>query len=576
MGFPALPPNQHLAERLALRYHLAAILVLVLASVLAYLPVSQSELLAWDTQTYINENQAIHQLDTSSLWWMLTQSYHANWHPLTWLSHALDVKFFGFEPFGHHWVNVAWHIACAWMLFLYSLRLLPRILPATGEDDGPAIYCMSLFAALLFSVHPQHVESVAWVAERKDLLCAFFYLLCLFAYDGYLERPSASRYLGMLICAAAAIMSKPMAVSLPVVLVLLDLFLYRRLQFRFWRDPQWRIPLAEKIPFVALAAVSIYLTLISQTSSGAVSSLEAVSVGERLAISIINWPEYLAKTIVPVGLSPYYPYPHSLPWPQFLVSLVVMIGLLLAAEYYRRRGRDWVMLALLYYSATILPVIGLVQIGAVRAADRYAYLPTLPLYLLVAVLLVRWLDVRRIDRQNLEKKSVRISVLLLIPLVLGFSTHLYSKVWKTDSNLWEFVIDREADNLHVNIYLAEAYYHKQRYEDALPLYRIAFANRAPIAPESLLNKFVNRYYETAYRLGHYEEAEFALFHGLQEQRLWYLEPAEIYYAAALFNMKMAKYDTALGLAEIAARYGKQQEKYLQLKAHIASLRQNNP
>jgi len=576
MDLPAYPQNRHSAETLAPRYHLGAIVLLSLASVLSYLPVSGSELLAWDTQININENLAIHEIDSASLWWMLTQSYHANWHPLTWLSHALDIQLFGFAPFGHHWVNVAWHIACAWILFLYSQQLLPRLLPSRVEHDRFAIYRASLFAALLFAVHPQHTESVAWVAERKDLLCGFFFLLCLYSYHGYLHRPGPVRFLGTLICAAAAIMSKPMAVSLPVVLVLLDLFLYQRLQLRFWRAANWRIPVAEKIPFVLLAALSVYLTLISQTSSGAISSLESVSIAQRLAISVINWTDYLVTTIVPAGLSPYYPVPDSLSWLKILISLVVAIGLLVAAEYYRRRGLNWLMLAVLYYSVTILPVIGLVQIGTIRAADRYAYLPTLPLYLIIAVLLIRALGLERIDRPAMKKQFARISVLLVVPLVLGFSTYHYSKIWQNDIVLWEFVSQKEPDNIHVAIFLAEAYYRKQRYEDALPLYQRAFANRRLIPPEQQLNKFIIRYFDTAYRLEHYQEAEIALFKGMRENRLWYLAPEEIYYDAALVNLKMSKFDTALELVEMAARFGNEQEKLRQLKARIISLKERNP
>jgi tetratricopeptide (TPR) repeat protein len=575
MEFPAYPQKRHSAETLEPQYHLAAIVLLSLVSVVSYLPVSGSELLAWDTQIYINENLAIHEIDSASLWWMLTQSYHANWHPLTWLSHALDIQLFGFAPFGHHWVNVAWHIACAWILFLYSQQLLPRILPSKVGHDRFAIYRASLFAALLFAVHPQHTESVAWVAERKDLLCGFFYLLCLYSYHAYLHRPGPTRYLGTLVCAAAAIMSKPMAVSLPVVLVLLDLFVYQRLQFCFWRVANWRLPIAEKIPFVLLAALSVYLTLESQASSGAVSSLESVSIAQRLAISVINWSDYLVTTIVPAGLSPYYPFPDSLSWLQIFISLAVLIGLLLAAEFYRRRGRNWVMLAVLYYGVTILPVIGLVQIGTIRAADRYTYLPTLPLYLVIAVLLIRALDLERIDRLTIKRKSARISVLLLIPLVLGFSTYQYSKVWQNDTVLWEFVSHKEADDIHVAIFMAEAYYQNQRYADALPLYQRAFVNRSLIPPEQQLNKFVIRYFDTAFRLEHYQEAEIALFDGMREQRLWFMAPEDIYYDAALVNLKMSRYDTALELAEMAARYAKEPEKYQQLKARIARLKENN-
>jgi hypothetical protein len=198
-------------------FHLLALLILGLASILTYLPVSTAELLFWDTQTYVNDNAAIHDINASSLLWMLTQTYHANWHPLTWLSHAIDIQIFGFAPFGHHWVNVAWHVGCAFLLYLYSQQLLPRLLPSRLEPGSPDLYLLSLLTSLLFALHPQHVESVAWVAERKDVLCGFFYLACLYSYHLYVGNPSPARYAFSLGCAAAALLAKPMAVSLPVV-----------------------------------------------------------------------------------------------------------------------------------------------------------------------------------------------------------------------------------------------------------------------------------------------------------------------------------------------------------------------
>ena len=194
-------------------YHLLAAVILTLAGILTYLPVSTADLLFWDTQTYVNDNLAIHDINGSSLLWMLTQTYHANWHPLTWLSHALDIQIFGFAPSGHHWVNVAWHIGCAWLVYLYSQQLLPRLLPSQFEPCSPDVYLVSLFAALLFAVHPQHAESVAWVAERKDVLCGFFYLLCLYSYHKYVNQTHPARYLLTLCCAAAAISSSKISPS---------------------------------------------------------------------------------------------------------------------------------------------------------------------------------------------------------------------------------------------------------------------------------------------------------------------------------------------------------------------------
>jgi len=556
-------------------YHLLALSVLGLACIVTYLPVSTADLLFWDTQTYVNDNLAIHDINGSSLLWMLTQTYHANWHPLTWLSHAVDIQIFGFAPFGHHWVNVAWHVACAFLLYLYSRQLLPVLLPSRFGQGGADLYLLSLLVALLFALHPQHVESVVWVAERKDVLCGFFFLACLYSYHFYVAAPRPARFAVTLGCAAAAIMAKPMAVSLPVVLLLIDWLLYQRIQVFFWRGPNWRVVLLEKVPFVLLALVSVYLTLLGQSSAGTVSSLDAASIAQRLTTSTINWVEYLVATLVPVGISPYYPFESVISWPKFLLCLAALLCLLSIAEYYRRRNAPWLMLALAYYTITVLPVIGIIQISTIKAADRYTYLPTIPLYLIVAVLVYLAFRPKQVSQQTLKHAAPWFICLVAIAVGLGFSAHQYSKVWQSDISLWEFVRQKNPRDIHATIYLAEAYYREQRYEEALPLYQLAYANRQHIFPQQQLNIFINRYVDAAYRLGLYQEAELALFNGMQEKRLWYLPPAEIYYTAALINMKLARYETAQQLLQMAARTS-DDEKISSLEKRIVELMEGQP
>ena len=556
-------------------YHLLAVLILSLACILTYLPVSMAELLFWDTQTYVNDNVAIHDINGSSLLWMLTQTYHANWHPLTWLSHAVDIQIFSFEPFGHHWVNVAWHIGCAFLLYLYSQQLLPILLPSRFGQGNPDLYLVSLLASLLFALHPQHVESVAWVAERKDLVCGFFYLLCLYSYHNYVTHPSSVRYAFTLGCAAAAIMAKPMAVSLPVVLLLLDWLLYQRIQVFFWRSPNWRIVVLEKVPFILLAIISIYLTLLAQSSAGAVSSLDTAPLIQRLTTSTINWVEYLISTLIPVGISPYYPFESVIPWPKFIFCLAGLVCLVFIAEFYRRRNTPWIMLALAYYTITVLPVIGIIQIGTIKSADRYTYLPTIPIYLMVAVFIYLALKLNRDNRKTIKHAIPWLFCLLVIPAGLGFSAHQYSKVWQSDITLWEFAREKHPHDIYATIYLAEAYYREKRYKEALPLYHLAYINRQIISPERRLNIFINRYFDTAYRLGLYQEAEIAIYTGMQENRLWFLPPEEIYYSAALINMKLAKYETAQQLLGMASRTSND-EKFLLLEKHIIHLLESQP
>lgn len=371
-------------------------------------------------------------------------------------------------------------------------------------------------------------------------------------------------------------MAKPMAVSLPVVLLLFDLFLYQRLPVLFWRSRNWPRVILEKIPFILLASVSVYLTLLGQSSSGAISNFDTASIAQRLTTSVINWAEYLATTIIPVGISPYYPYEASIPWPKFLLCLGALVSLACVAEFYRRRNTPWIMLALTYYTITLLPVIGIIQIGTIKAADRYTYLPTLPLYLIVAVLIYKALQLNPDRRHTFKHTIPRLLCLLAIPLGLGLNTYQYSKVWGSDITLWEFARETQPNNIHAAIYLAEAYYREKRYKEALPLYQRAYVNRELISPEQRLNIFINRYFDTAYRLGLYQEAEIAIYTSMQEKRLWFLPTRDIYYSAALVNIKLANFKTALQLVEMASQAGGNDEKIQLLKKRIVDLMENQP
>ena len=283
----------------------------------------------------------------------------------------------------------------------------------------------------------------------------------------------------------------------------------------------------------------------------------------------------LITTLIPLGISPYYPFESVIPWPKFIFCLAGLVCLVFIAEFYRRRNTPWIMLALAYYTITVLPVIGIIQIGTIKAADRYTCLPTIPIYLMVAVFIYLALRPNRDKRQTLKHAIPWLFCLLVIPAGLGYSAHQYSKVWQSDITLWEFAREKNPHNIYATIYLAEAYYRDKRYKEALPLYHLAYTNRQLISPERRLNIFINRYFDTAYRLGRYQEAEIAIFTGMQENRLWFLPAEEIYYSAALINMKLAKYETAQQLLEMASRTSND-EKFLLLEQRIIELLESQP
>ncbi len=394
-------PERPKLERAALCYGLLALI-----TVAVYLPVIELSFVTFDDTHYVTNNPKVQAgLSWDSIRWAFTRAHAANWHPLTWLSHMLDCELYGLKPAGHHLTNLLLHTANTLLLF----GLLKRL---TGA------FWRSALVAALFALHPLHVESVAWVAERKDVLSTLFFMLTLWAYVLYAGgrsvntesgiKSSASRirhpesslarpashprspifYLLSLLFFALGLMSKPMLVTLPCVLLLLDYWPLRRVQLKT-QDAGLKTAfplLLEKIPYFALSAASCVITLIAQRQGGAVAALEGTS-GVSLESRIINMPIsyvwYLAKLVWPSDLAVIYPYVREWPLPQVLLAtalLVVMTGLVLwhgPRLAYLATGWFW-------FLGTLVPVIGLVKVGTQSIADRYTYIPAIGLFIAFA------------------------------------------------------------------------------------------------------------------------------------------------------------------------------------------------
>lgn len=340
-------------------------LVVVIAAV--YEPVVQFGFLTFDDADYITDNPRM--ADGLTLWnlmWAFTTTRVANWHPLTWISLLLDRQLFGTWAGGYHLTNLLLHIANTLLLF----ALLQRMTAATGRSG---------LVAALFGLHPLHVESVAWISERKDVLCAFFWFLTAWAYVRYVEQPGKSRYWQTVGTYALALMSKPMAVTLPFALLLLDYWPLGRI-----RNAQADLPglFREKIPFFALSAASSVATFWIQRSLGAMSPLEGLSLGTRVANALVSYEQYIGQAIWPVALAAFYP-----PRPPLPASMALLAGLGLAAVSVAvvraARSKPWMLTGWCWYLGTLVPVIGLVQVGAQAMADRYTYIPLVGLFLIV-------------------------------------------------------------------------------------------------------------------------------------------------------------------------------------------------
>jgi tetratricopeptide (TPR) repeat protein len=403
------------------RLTLLGCLFLAAATLAAFWPVIHYDFINCDDQAYVYENPALQAgLSWQGVAWAFTTGYAGNWHPLTWLSHILDVKWFGLNAGWHHLTSLLLHIANTLLLFVVLRRM-------TG-----ALW-RSAFVAALFALHPLHVESVAWIAERKDVLSAFFFMLTLWAYGRYAEcrmqnaecrmqkqesrpTPSVSRitdhaphpaypcswYWTAVAMYACGLMSKPMLVTLPFVLLLLDYWPLGRMQnaecrmqnhasrFTFHVSRLTSLPLlVEKLPFFALAAASSVVTLLVQQRAGAVAAADALPLELRLENAVVSYLLYLAKTVWPFGLAIFYPYRHEAS-EGLLAAAVLVLIIILALAWVSLRQRPYVTVGWLWFLGMLVPVIGIVQVGQQAMADRYTYIPLIGVFIGVVWAAAEW------------------------------------------------------------------------------------------------------------------------------------------------------------------------------------------
>jgi tetratricopeptide (TPR) repeat protein len=322
---------------------------LIAATLAVYAQTAQFDFVNYDDPDYVTNNVHVRSgITPEGVGWAFTSTEAANWFPVTRLSHMLDVQFFGLQSGAHHITNVAIHAAAALLLFAFL-------------DAATGAMWPSAFVAFLFALHPLHVESVAWIAERKDVLCAFFWFLALWAYV-------RGRRSLLYVAFCLGLMSKPMIVTLPFVLLLLDVWPLKR-----------GIRIREKLPLFALAAAGAVITYIAQSGSGAVKPVGA----SALSNALVSYLVYLAKTFWPVRLAVFYPYPSAIPVWQAIAAAVALGGITAAAVVVRR-SRPYVLVGWLWFLGTLVPVIGLVQVGAQARADRYMYVPMVGLGIVLA------------------------------------------------------------------------------------------------------------------------------------------------------------------------------------------------
>ena len=490
-------------------------LVLAVVTLALYLPAMRHDFVQYDDQQYVTENPQVQAgLTMRGLVWAF--GFHAgNWHPLAWLSHMLDCQLYGANPAGHHLTSILLHVANAVLLFLALRRL-------TGATWRSAI------VAALFAWHPLHVESVAWIAERKDVLCATFWLLTLLAYAGYATRPGAGRYAATLGCFVLALMAKPMAVTLPFVLLLLDCWPLKRVENKSFRALVW-----EKTPFFAITLGVCVLTMLAQEQ--AIASTAGLTVLQRLANVVVAYAHYVSAMFVPVNLAVFYPYQLLLPASTILLACLVIAVVSLLAIFNARR-RPYLLIGWLWYLGTLVPVIGLVQVGDQAWADRYTYLPLIGLFVFVVWGAAEWIG---------HRTRLRVAAVAVMAIVLLATTSVQLRHWKNTRTLFAHADRVTQENQMAATILGSLLAQEGRLDEAIEHFRRALR----------------------YKPG-YPEAHFFLGHTFDQQGR--LEEAAVEYQSAL-RFKPMQEQTHIFLAITLAKQKKLEEA---VSHYLAALKLN--
>lgn len=446
------------------------------ATILAtYWQLINHEFINFDDNAYIYENSKVQAgLTTEGIIWAFTSSDASNWHPITWTSHMIDVQFFGMHAGRHHLVNVLFHLINSLLLFLFLNGTTKKIWP-------------SFFVSLLFALHPLHIESVAWAAERKDVLSTLFMLLTLIGYSKYIKRPNFKLYCIMSLIFILGLMSKPMLVTLPFLLLLTDFWpLNRYSQVVLPEDkgsnptiPEQRpakFLIYEKIPLFILASLSCVITFLVQQQSGAIKTLQMMPIKLRIANAIVSYVEYLYKLVWPVNLTILYPYPSSIPLWKIVASLAIIMAATMVVVKMRKKY-PFLLVGWFWYLGTMVPVIGLVQVGVQAMADRYTYVPTIGIFIILSYGLAEW-----------GKINFRTGLAFGSTAVLCFASISWTQIgyWKNSATVFQHALDVTSNNYTAHNYLARDLAEKKKFSEAELQYKEALKIK-PHYPEALVN-----------------------------------------------------------------------------------------
>jgi Tfp pilus assembly protein PilF len=416
---------------------------LFLITTAVFWPLERCQFTNYDDNVYVTANAHVQQgLTWGGVRWAFQSTVAGNWHPVTCLSHMLDCQLFGLNAGAHHLVNLLFHVANTLLLFHLLRRMTREFWPST-------------LVAALFAWHPLHVESVAWVAERKDVLSTFFGLLAIWAYGRYAQggNRTVRNYLLAMVFLTLGLMSKPMLVTWPFVFLLLDFWPLRRVPGFGVQSPvvrasgarrvTFRHLLLEKLPFLVLALAFSGITFLTQRHASAVISEGSFTTPERLCNALVSYVRYLGKTIWPTDLAIFYPYPNY-PHPRWAVWQVVgsaaLLALITLAVLWRARSRPFLAVGWFWFLGTLVPVIGLVQVGVQSLADRYSYIPSIGLFIMIV-----WTGKSLVGRWRHAQVGLTVAATVVLSACLVV-TSLQLRYWRNGETVWRHALNVTAGN----------------------------------------------------------------------------------------------------------------------------------
>jgi tetratricopeptide (TPR) repeat protein len=486
-----------------------ALLLLVTLTLFVFVQVRRHDFIGFDDPQYVTNNDHVNSgLTAGNLSWAFTSGYANNWHPLTWISHMADVTLFGMRPGPQHLTNVVIHLLNTLLLFVILWRLTGSPAPST-------------FVAVLFAIHPLHVESVVWISERKDVLSTFFWMLTIGAYVAYVRNRHWSRYCAVIALFALGLMAKPMLVTLPFVLLLLDFWPLNRISLSEPYISRIGHLFVEKLPLFALAALSSVVTVVVQRQGGNIAPLDEIPLHYRAYNAAVSYLAYIGKMFWPTRLAAFYPLFPSFSIVWFTCAVAALLAITALAVKLARR-RPYILVGWLWYIGTLIPVIGLVQVGAQSRADRYTYIPLIGLFIAIA-----W-GAAEFGSRHAQLKKVLPAVAASVILACAITARVQAQHWKDNLTLWTHSVEVGSRDYVAHTHLGATLWKDGKAQEAIAQYHEALRIKPDyveahynlgiaLAGQENFPEAISQYSEAIRLAPRYAEAHFGLASALAAQ-----------------------------------------------------------